>query len=390
MRIVIALMKKEFLQIARDPSAIAIAFFLPLLLLFIFGYGISLDTGRIKFGIACHSESPEAAALVAAFANSPHFETTLSQDVGELSEALNRGEIRGLLVIPPDFAKNLAREAREALEAREGRGDPGRAAERERAAGLIVATDGTENNGANFVRTRAVGVVAAFEAAAASEAGIDATPLISAESRYWYNGELSSRHFVIPGSLSIVMTLVGLLLTALVVAREWERGTMESLMSTPAGIRQIVVAKLLAYYVLGMFSAFLCFLVAVHWYGIPFRGSVGALALLSSVFLVSALGQGLFVSTVTKDQYLASQVALVTGFLPSFLLSGFIFEIASMPVAVRAVTRLVSARYYVSSLQTIFLAGDVWSLFLRSMLFMGIIGLVFFLITTGKLKKKVA
>jgi ABC-2 type transport system permease protein len=266
---------------------------------------------------------------------------------------------------------------------------------------LLLITDGSENNAANFVRNHTLGVLSSFKAARGMDEGYflsGAAPsrssapesLITLESRYRYNPELSSRSFVIPGSLSIVLTLTGLLLTALVIAREWERGSMEALMSTPVGISQIILAKLFAYFILGVFSASLCFGAAVYWYEVPFRGGLLALGILSSVFLFSALGQGLLISTLARDQYIASQAAIVTGFLPAFFLSGFIFEIASMPAPIRAVSYLTPARYFVSSLQTVFLAGNVWPLFLSSSLCMGLIGGVFYALTVRRLRKKIA
>jgi ABC-2 type transport system permease protein len=190
--------------------------------------------------------------------------------------------------------------------------------------------------------------------------------------------------------MSIILTITGVILTALVIAREWERGTMESLMATTAGIYEIIMAKLLAYFVLAVVSMVLCWGMAVFWYGVPFRGSLPALLALGSVFLWTALGQGLMISTLTKSQYLAAELALITAFLPSFLLSGVIFEISSMPVALRLITRLVPARYFVSSLQTVFLAGDVWPLFARSMAAMAAIGSFYFLVTARRTVKKVA
>jgi ABC-2 type transport system permease protein len=386
LKITLSLMRKEFLQIVRDPSAIAIAFVLPLILLFIFGYGISLDSGLIKLGILNQSDSAESRALIASYLNSPFFKVKLSRDKGELLRDLDRGDLRGILIIPQDFER-----IRKIKGSSGGKGSIGGSGSGNfTGSEIMIITDGTESNSANFVRTHTLGVKNSFDMAILRDAGyLSPEPLITLESRYRYNPELSSKNFVIPGSLSVVMTLTGLLLTALVIAREWERGTMESLMSAPVGITSIILAKLAAYFILGFVSAFLCFSFSVFWYGVPFRGGLIALGVLSSVFLLSALGQGLLISTITKDQYVASQVAIVTGFLPSFFLSGFIFEIASMPAPIRAVSHLVSARYLVPSLQTVFLAGDIWALFLWSLAFMGLIGLVFYAITVGRLKKRI-
>jgi ABC-2 type transport system permease protein len=235
-----------------------------------------------------------------------------------------------------------------------------------------VIADGSEPNTARFVHNYARGVV---ETWARSERGDAAS--IQLEPRFWFNAELESRNFLVPGSIGVVMTLIGTLLTALVVAREWERGTMEALLATPIGRVDLLLGKLLPYYVLAMTSMAICTLLAVFLFDVPLRGSVLALFAISTVFLVPALGQGLLISAAAKNQFVASQFALLSAFLPAFLLSGFVFEISSMPPAIQAVTYAVPARYLIPSLQTVFLAGDVWPLFLRHMAAMLAIGAVF-------------
>jgi ABC-2 type transport system permease protein len=193
----------------------------------------------------------------------------------------------------------------------------------------------------------------------------------------WFNAQLESRRFLVPGSIGAIMTLIGTLLTALVIAREWERGTMEALMATPIGALDLIVGKIVPYYLLGMASMGICTALAITLFGIPMRGSVLALVSVSTAFLVPALGQGLLISAAARDQFVATQAALLSGFLPAFLLSGFVFEISSMPQAIQLITYLVPARYLIPSLQTIFLAGDVWPLFLGHMAAMLALGAVF-------------
>ena len=207
--------------------------------------------------------------------------------------------------------------------------------------------------------------------------------------RFWFNPELLSRNFLIPGSIAIVMTLVGTLLTSLVVAREWERGTMEAMMATPVTVVELLAGKILPYFLLGLASMTVCVLLAVFAFHVPFRGSIVALYALSASFLMPALGQGLLISTVTKNQFLASQLALVSAFLPAFLLSGFLFEIDSMPRIIQIITFIVPARYLVPSLQTVFLAGDVWPLFARSIGVMLLIGLILFAIAARNTRKRI-
>ena len=215
-------------------------------------------------------------------------------------------------------------------------------------------------------------------------------PPITAEQRVWFNPELTSRYFLVPGSIAIVMTLVGTLLTSLVVAREWERGTMEAMMATPVTAAELLAGKVLPYFLLGLASMTLCVLLAVFLFGVPLRGSLLALYALSATFLMPALGQGLLISAATKNQFLASQLALISGFLPSFLLSGFLFEIDSMPVVIQWITLIVPARYLIPSLQTVFLAGDIWPMFLRAIAVMLLIGAAFFALAIRNTRKRIA
>ena len=197
-----------------------------------------------------------------------------------------------------------------------------------------------------------------------------------AEPRIWFNPEVNSRNFLVPGAVAIIMTLIGTLLTALVVAREWERGTMEALMATPLGRAEFLLGKLIPYFVLGMTAMGLSVSVAVVFFDVPFRGSVGALLLVSAAFLADMLPLGLLISTLTRDQFVASQVALLSAFLPAFWLSGFIFEIDSMPLPIRLLMRVLPARYFVSSLQTLFLAGDAASVLVPDLLALTLIAAV--------------
>jgi ABC-2 type transport system permease protein len=197
-----------------------------------------------------------------------------------------------------------------------------------------------------------------------------------AQPRVWFNPEVNSRNFLIPGAVAIIMTLIGTLLTALVVAREWERGTMEALMATPIGVIEFLLGKLVPYFVLGMAAMGLSVAMAVLFFGVPFRGSVAALLLVSAAFLADMLPLGLLISTLTRNQFLASQLALISAFLPAFWLSGFIFEIDSMPLPIRLLTRILPARYFVSSLQALFLAGDVTSVLVPNTLALAAIAVV--------------
>jgi ABC-2 type transport system permease protein len=229
-----------------------------------------------------------------------------------------------------------------------------------------VIVDGSDPNTAGLVMDYVQGVWDNWlqqETVSASSLACrpGATPLIVVQPRYWFNPEINSRNFLVPGAVVIIMTLIGTLLTALVVAREWERGTMEALMATPISRAEFLLGKIIPYFALGMLAMSLAVSAAVFLFGVPFRGSVAALVLVSAAYLITMLPLGLLISTVTGNQFAASQAALVAAFLPALLLSGFIFEIDSMPLPIRLLTRILPARYFVSSLQTLFLAGDVAS-----------------------------
>jgi len=371
-RRVIGLVRKESLQVVRDPSAILIAFVLPTVLLFLFAYAVSLDVQDVRIAVVVESDAAAARELAAAFAASRYFEVTPARHRREVEEGLVSGELRGLVVIPQDFDRRLASGA----EAVQG--------------AVQVLTDGSQPNTASFVSGYAEGVVATWleDRLRRSAAGAGAGgPAVVLEPRIWFNPEVESRKFLLPGAIAIVMTTIGTLLTALVVAREWERGTMEALISTPAGIFEILLGKLLPYFVLGLLATLGCGVLSLTVFDVPLRGSWVALLTLSCAFLMPALGQGLLISTLARNQFVAAQVAVFSGFLPSFLLSGFLFEIESMPAPIRLLTYAVPARYFVSTLQTVFLAGDVWAQFLPNILAMLAIGAVFFAVTALNTRK---
>jgi len=364
-----ALIIKEFLQIMRDPSAIMIAFVLPLILLFIFGYGVNLDSNRVRIGLVLESQSPDITSLSKAFTNSRFLDVSVDKDRREFEDDLTAGRLRGIVVIPQDF------KIKSALE--------------NQSASIQVIADGSEPNIASFVQSYTQGVVAVWLQHQAEDSGRDTrSGTIQVDPRFWYNPELKSQNFLLPGSIAIIMTLIGSLLTALVIAREWERGTMEAMMATPVTIKQILLGKLIPYFILGMVAMFICVAVAIFFYDVPFRGSLLALSASSSVFLLAALGQGLLISAVAKDQFVASQMALMSAFLPAFMLSGFIFEISAMPEPIQWLTYVFAARYFVTSLQTLFLTGNIWVLIVFCMAAMAVIALFFFLLISRKTQKR--
>lgn len=354
-----AIVRKEALQIIRDPAALLISFVLPVMLLFLFAYAISLDIEDTTIAIVPGSDSPATTDLIDSLSSSRWLDVTLATSVREAGRGLVSGEQKAVVVIPEDFDARLVSG---------GYDRPGEL--------LQVLTDGSQPNTARFASAYIDGAVRLWLA----ESGYIPMPAFSVQPRFWFNPELESRLVLLPGAIAIVMTMIGTLLTALVVAREWERGTMEALLSTPAGIGQILVGKMLPYFVLGLTATAGCTAISMLLFGLPLRGSPLTLLALSAVFLLPALAQGLLISALSRSQFIASQVALLTGFLPSFLLSGFLFEISSMPTIIQWITLVVPARWFVEGLQTIFLAGDIWPQLVRDMLALAAIGSFFLLV----------
>lgn len=364
-----AVIRKEFLQAIRDPSTLLITVFLPLLLMFLYGYGVSLDLDHLRVGLVLEDTSPDAQSFAQSLCDSNYFETKIARDRRELSQDLIEGSIRGLFIIPSYFTQYRNRP--------------------DTIAPIQVIADGSETNTANFVQNYAQGVFQNWLSQEALTHGIKKDlPIIQTQPRYWYNEQLESRFFLLSGSLAIIMTLIGSLLTALVVAREWERGTMESMMSTTVGIEELIIGKMIPYFIFGMVSMALCVCISVFFYDLPLRGSWWLLALSSSVFLLCCLGLGLMISTITKNQIFAYQITLVVAFLPAYILSGFLFEIHSMPKWIQLLTYIIPAKYFVQSLQALFLVGNVWKLILGNMAVIASIGLVFFFITASKTVKR--
>jgi ABC-2 type transport system permease protein len=329
---------------------------------------VSLDAKDIPLALVQQDDSPLAHDLAASFGFSRFFEVRRSQDAPSAQRDLVAGRFYAVLVIPRDFSAALAR--------------------RDTQATLQLITDGSETNSASVVENYIQGVLATWLEARATELGLNVQAPPRLVSRVFYNPALNSRYSLVPGSLAIIMAIIGTLLTALVVAREWERGTMEALLATPLGVLEIILGKLIPYFLLGLGSMFMSTMIAVLLFHVPYRGSIPALALVSACFLLCALGQGLLISTLSRNQFVAAQMALITAFLPAFLLSGFIFEIASMPWPIQQITRIVPARYLVGCLQTLFLVGDHWPLLVPKIGVMLLIAGVFYGIVAKKTSRR--
>jgi ABC-2 type transport system permease protein len=363
-----ALSRKEAWQILRDPSSNLIAFVLPVVMLFIFGYGINLDTTAVNIGLVLEDTSPEARHFADNLYGSLYFAIHPVGTQAEAGQALTEGRVRGFVVVPVDFAEKLKQPTGSAP--------------------LLVVTDGSEPNTANFVQNHVTGAWIGWMQQRAGERVETPPPRINIEPRFWFNPAAESRNFLIPGSITIIMTVIGALLTSLVVAREWERGTMEALLASPVTRTELLLSKLLPYYVLGIVSLFLCVGVAVLAMHVPFRGSLLILWAIGSLFLASSLGLGLLLSTVLRNQFVAAQAALNAAFMPAMMLSGFIFEIRSMPAIIQGATYLVPARYFVTAIQTLFQAGNISPILLHSGMFLVVAGSFFIGLTALKTQRR--
>ena len=349
------LLRKEFLQIGRDPSSIAIAFLLPAALLLIFGYGVSLDARNVPIALVVEQPSEDTASFTARFAQSPYFQPRQFATIQQADRAMEFREVQGIVWLRADFARRLQAGA----------------------APIEVIVNGVDANDARIIEGYLQQIWAGWIAARAQVRGLPAPMLVAVQPRVWFNPAVSSRDYLVPGLIAIIMTLTGALLTAMVIAREWERGTMEALMVTRVTIGEILLAKLLPYFVLGMGGMAASVAMAVWLFGVPLHGSMAVLAAASALFLLAALGMGLLISTVARSQFVAGQIAIIATFLPAFILSGFLFDIASMPAPIQIITRLIAARYFVAILQTVFLAGNVWSVILPNMAALAVMAAVF-------------
>lgn len=367
LRQILALMKKEMLQVFRDPSSILIAFVLPLILLFIFGFGLSLDAKYVRLAVVMLDRSPTAWTLMNTISATDYVAPIFYNNRPDAEQALVDAHVRGVFIIPQQFSQEL---------------HSGKQTE------IQLLTDGSETNTATILENYIYGIVTTWQTHRANDQAKKISPKIAVKPRVLFNPDQNTRNALIPGSIVLIMGIIGTLLTALVVAREWERGTMEAMLATPITTLDTIVGKILPYYILAMLSMTICVLLSYHLFSVPFRGSVFALFLVSTVFLIVALGQGFFISTITKNQFLASQAALLSAFLPNLILSGAMFEISSMPLPIRTLTYVFPARYYVTSLQTIFMAGDIWPLLLKNIGCMLIIGFVVVTLTVLKTPKR--
>ena len=333
-------LRKEYLQIKRDPSSILLALVMPLVLLFLFGYGVSLNPTRVPVAIVAETSSPAVNDLLARFRLSEYFEPRFVSSVVAANSLVDRGEVDGFIHIRDDLTRQLIRTG---------------------SAPVQVIVNGVDANRALLISGYARGTIAKWRALRQERGELTTYNGVQVASQIRFNESGESRNFLVPGLIALIMTLVGMLLTALVIAREWERGTMEAILVTPLRLQELLLGKLIPYYVLGMLGMLVSVAGGVWMFDVPLRGSFVLLFLLSSLFLIASLGFGLAISATMRSQFIAAQIAILAGFLPAIFLSGMIFDLESTPVVIQLISHIIPARYFVDISHTLFLAGDIGS-----------------------------
>ncbi|MBW4051586.1 MAG: ABC transporter permease [Proteobacteria bacterium] len=337
------MVKKESRQMIRDPATIAVGVVLPVILILLFGFGLSLDVKNVPLAVVLQDSSATAQNLLSAFALSRYFRPQVVHSSQAAERLMIEGRVDGMLTIPSDFARRF------------GAGN----------ARVQLVVHGSDANRARIIESYVEGAVGAWSARQAVQEGTAAGGgPVEIRSRLWFNSANDSRYFLVPGLIVLVMTLIGAFLTAMVVAREWERGTFEALFVTPVRSGEILLGKTIPYFALGVLGLLLCVAAGKFLFHVPIVGSLAVLIGGSMLYVMVALGVGLLISSYFKNQLVASQLTMLATFMPALMLSGFLFDLRSMPAPIRAITYLLPARYYVALLQTTFLAGDIWPVIL--------------------------
>jgi len=348
-----AIAKKEFFHIYRDPRSLALVILMPALLMLLFGYAVTLDVKNISMAVLDRDRSQESLIFIQRFSASPYFNLRFwVRDEKEMRQLIDEGEVKMGLVLPWDFSKTI---------------------KAEEIVPIQVLIDGSDANTANLILSYAQAIARQYTQdktiLKVSRMGIENLNFpIEARPRVWFNEDLESKNYFVPGLIAVIMSIIGVLLTGQVIVREWEKGTMELLISTPVRKGELMIGKLFPYFFLGLLDLLLAVLMGKWVFEVPLRGSIFLLVALSCVYIFVALALGLIISTVARTQLLANQMAMIAGFLPTFLLSGFTFSIANMPTWLQIITYGIAPRYYVAILKDIFLKGIGFSFLWRETL----------------------
>ena len=370
---VAAVARKEFLHILRDPRSLAMAIAIPMLLLVLFGYALTLDVDNVPMVVWDQSETAASREFLSHFQGSRYFSIRgYFHDYREVEKAVDSGRALLAVIIPKNFAGRIA----------SGGG-----------ASVQLIVDGSDSNTATMAAGYADVAAQTYSQNIAVQeirrmgGRAPAAPL-EMRPRVWYNADMVSKNYIIPGLIAVIMMVIAALLTSLTVAREWERGTMEQLISTPVKGSELILGKLIPYFIIGMFDVLLAVLVGEFLFQVPLRGNVALLFGMAAIFLAGALSMGMLISIVTKSQLLASQLAMVLTFLPSFLLSGFMYEILNMPTVIQVLTYVIPARYFVSLLKGIYLKGVGLEVLALEAGFLALFGVALTVLAHVKFKKK--
>jgi ABC-2 type transport system permease protein len=369
----VAIIRKETLQIRRDLPSLLITVAMPLLLMLAFGYGVRFDIKHIPVYVYDREGSQQSQDLLKHFQASEYFHLVKTVDnYPALIEALDAGDCRLAIVIPADFSEQL------------NVGGP---------VGIQALVDATDNNTANVSLSYSEAVVQSYNRNlrlhwAQRHGQSVLQPPLSIDSRTWFNEDLESTANIVPGVVAIIMAVIGSFLTSLTIAREWERGTMEQLVSTPITPLELMVGKLVPYFAIGLVDTALCAGLAIWWFEVPFRGQWSVFFLSCTLFLLVVLSLGYVVSVVAKSQLAASQAALIATFLPAFLLSGFIYPIDQMPVVIQAITHLIPARYFMTIIRDVFLKGTPVAFLLDDLLALALFAGMLTILATRAFHKK--
>ena len=370
-----AVARKEFWHVLRDKRSLILALAMPMLLLLLFGYALSLDVDQIPTAVVDQDRTPQSRDLLERFAASRYFKVVdYPEDLRGLERLILRDEVVLGIVIPPDYSRQLA---------------SGRTAQ------VQLLLDGSDSNTASIAAGYADGVSQAFalelrEHYMNQRSGMTMPASVQPHLRVWYNSELKSKNYIVPGLIAVILMIISAMLTSLTIAREWEMGTMEQLLSTPLRPAELVLGKMSAYFTLGLADALIAVAIGVGLFGVPLRGNAALLFVSTCIFLFGALCWGILISAITRSQLLAYQIGIISSFLPAFLLSGFVFSIENMPAVVQVVTYIVPARYFVTLLKGIFLKGIGVSLLWTELVFLLAYCTIVFIGATRKVGSKLA
>lgn len=363
----IALTRKETRQMLRDRSNLVVGLLLPVVLVLLFGYGLSFDVKNARVTVVLEDSSPTARNIVAGLRGSPYLAPTWTTSMAEAEKMIRAGETDAILRVPGDFSRNLA--------AGEGQ--------------LQLLLNGVDSSTASAIEGYVGGALAVPIQQQADRAGNKSasTASITIVQRMWFNEAGESTWYLVPGLIVLVMTLIGAFLTSLLVAREWERGTLESLFVTPVRPLELVLSKLAPYIVIGGIDLIMCLLAAKYLFQVPMRGSLWVIVVSSLLYLLVSLALGLYISAVTRNQFAASQMALLASFMPAMMLSGFVFDLRNMPVVIQVISQLLPATHFMGLIKTLFMAGDYWPDILKSCAILALYAIVLIVLTRRSLAK---